>query len=174
MVSTQRLSLLISLVAACLTAACQTPRRVCGTAPEGGGPPVLTTREDEICESVRWRVLEQMRVREEFSYAHAERLFTAAETWSTSTTLEDLRRRVAAVDDEQAMATTIVDAARHAWETSKAPVSTGCETDEACVAEAAAHGARVALRRRSAYLKITPEMIEQDRDLDRDWDYLLR
>jgi len=135
-----------------LAAACQAPPEACGEYPEGGGPAVIRTRDQELCEITRQRVMRHLQQRRDLDLDRAERLFERSQNWRFESTIEGLLARI-----EKDAGPDFAAAVRRAIESVEAstkPYSSDCETQrEACMTKGAAKGAYLALTQRSELVR---------------------
>ena len=143
-----RLSALLLVAAALVTAACETPIEACGEYPPGGGPAVIRTRDQELCEITRQRVMRHLQQRQDLDWAKAEELFERSQRWQFEDTLQGLLARIE--KDAGPGFAAAVRRAVESVETSTKPYSADCETQrEKCMTKGAAKGAYLALTQRA-------------------------
>jgi hypothetical protein len=135
------------LAVACATSACQLPPEACGEYPPEGGPALIKTRDQELCEITRQRVMQHLQRRQDLDLDKAETLFEASQRWQFADTIEDLLARI-----EKDGGPEMAEAVRRAVasvESSTKPFTTECEKQrEKCMARGAAKGAYLALTQR--------------------------
>lgn len=146
---TGALGLLTALI---VTIACESPPEACGEYPVGGGPAVIRTRDQELCEITRQRVMLHLQKRPDLDYATAENIFEKSERWRFEDTLPELLTRI-----EKDAGPAFADAVRHAVESverSTKPYSAECESErERCMTKGAAKGAYLALTQRAELVR---------------------
>lgn len=153
MLPTTRAALCLALTATwLLAAACRTPPEACGEYPEGGGPAVIRTKDQELCEITRQRVMRHLQKREDLDFETAERLFERSLNWRFESTIDGLLARI-----EKDAGPDFAAAVRRAIDSVQAstkPYSADCETQrEACMAKGAAKGAYLALTQRGELVR---------------------
>ena len=74
--------------------ACAMPSDRCGTPRPGGGPPILETREQELCENVRLAALRHFAALPDLTSERAEDITRASRRWTTVDSLESLLARL--------------------------------------------------------------------------------
>jgi len=131
---------------------CETAPEACGEYPEGGGPAVIRTRDQELCEITRQRVMQHLQKREDLDHARAEALFEKSVTWKFSDSIQDLLVRI-----EQDAGAEFAAAVRRAVDSvaaSTKPFTADCETQrERCMTKGAAKGAYLALTARAELVR---------------------
>lgn len=127
-----------------LLAACTTVPEMCGERPAKGGPPVLRTRQQELCESVRIRVLQYLEHHPVMSDDDYDTLRRRSKAWLGADSTDDLAQRLR--DDEgPELAALVADVIRRSSERSRLPLEGEGDADM-LVARAAGHGAALAVR----------------------------
>ena len=86
-------TLALPLLAAAL-AACETPPTGCGEVPPGGGPRVITTRDQELCEIVRLRLEFALSEIPDLEEAVVQRWHDASWGWTDARTCEGVVARI--------------------------------------------------------------------------------
>jgi hypothetical protein len=127
-----------------LLTGCASPPETCGEYPERGGPALVRTREQEVCEIARLRVLRALRDRPELTRGRAAELYEHSLQWETVRSVEALLQRVRR-DAGEDFAAAVERAVTQVLAESRRPSGPGCEAGSACVARAAAKGARLAM-----------------------------
>jgi hypothetical protein len=117
----------------------------CGVYPEGGGPAVIATRDQELCEVVRLRVLQRLDGSVQLPPQALDALGEASLAWERRSTVEDL---IAAVrrDAGDRLADDVARAIESVTSRSKRPLPSGCPDEEKCLVRGAARGARLAVQ----------------------------
>lgn len=117
----------------------------CGEYPPGGGPAVISTRDQEICDVVRLRVGREMAKRDVISRAEIDRLLERTAEWAHKKTVDTL---IAAIRREGGDA--IADEVRRAIDAvfahSSMPMPKDCPDTEACIVKGAVQGLVIALK----------------------------
>lgn len=129
--------------ASAFSAGCESVRPdVCGAFPPGGGPPVVSTRDQEACELARLRVRDAVAAAGFGDARRIEVVHDLSRSWDDARTVDGLVARV-----RQDAGDAVADAVRRACDDvaahSKRPDAPGC--GEACLVRGAAKGARIAL-----------------------------
>jgi hypothetical protein len=131
------------VVAALPLGACTQPRTTCGEPSPAGGPPVITTKDGELCESARLRVAEALARLPTLVPEDAERYRDMTWSWEDARTLDAFMRRVrddAGEEIAAAMSLAIEQVRAH----STKPTRADCKSEERCLVKGAALGARIA------------------------------
>lgn len=132
---------LVLLVAA--AAGCAQPRTICGDPSPRGGPPVIASKDAELCESVRLRVAEALAALPDLYPERAEMLRDRTWSWEDASSVDGMLRRVRADAGEElaaAVARAVEDVRTH----STFKVRAECADAERCLVRGAALGARIA------------------------------
>lgn len=127
---------------------------VCGVYPEGGGPAVIETRDQELCEVVRIRVSNGLASLPELTQARIDQLVERTESWkgirTTDRLVETLREEAGegfAADVQRALESVARQSSRG--------VDAECAADEQrCMVRGAVRGLRIALLNATA---VVPE-----------------
>jgi len=134
-----------------LLAGCTIAPDSCGEFPPEGGPAVIRTREQEMCEVGRIRMNRYLLTHAPIEDVSAEDLYLAALEWQKASSSADLIAQA-----REMLGDTYADglsrALEHVRTKSERPYSTDCEVHDACLAAAAGHGARLALEHRGVYV----------------------
>jgi len=127
----------------------------CGEHPADGGPPVIVTKDQEVCEMVRIRVWRALEDDPEISYARVEELREKSIEWERERTVGSL---VAAV--RRGAGDLTADAMQRAVDAvlaqSKRPIPADCEDVERCLVKGALKGVRIALNNTRPWSPATP------------------
>lgn len=137
--------------AGALLGACVQPRTTCGEAPAGSGPPVITTRDGELCESVRLRVADALGRMQDLYAERASSLRDLTWRWEDARTLDGFLRRVrdeAGDGIADAIARAVDEVRAHGTK----PMRADCTDAERCLVRGAALGARIAFDDAAAVL----------------------
>ena len=142
--STFVLGLAVALAAA---AGCETPPEACGEYGPDGGPAIIRTRDQELCEITRQRVMQHLQKRTDLDLDSAEKLFERSQSWRFEDTIAGLLERI-----ETDAGPEFAAAVRRAIDSvaaSTKPWPPDCaEERERCLARGAAKGAYLALTQR--------------------------
>ncbi len=145
-----RRSAALSCVLALALAGC-TSSEFCGVRPPEGGPPVIATREQELCELARIRTNKYLAGLEVFTEDESDLLYSAARGWekvdSVDELLEAIRDR-----DHGALADEIADVTEWVRGKSSHSYAATCKIQDRCLARGAAHGVRLALQHSDTYV----------------------
>ncbi len=143
------LGLALTLLAA---VACETPPEACGEYPAGGGPAVIRTRDQELCEITRQRVMQHLQRLPGLDYERAETLFERSQRWQFADTIAELLETIE--KDAGAEFAAAVARAVESVRNSTKPLSAACESErEKCMAQGAAKGAYLALTQRAQLVR---------------------
>ncbi len=116
----------------------------CGEHPSGGGPAVISTRDQELCELVRIRVGKELDDDASLNYEKIDGLLEKCGGWERKDTIEDL---VAALRRDAG--DHVADAVRRAVDAvlaqSKRPMPTACPDEQKCLVKGAVKGVKIAL-----------------------------
>lgn len=129
--------------AAALAACAAQSRTTCGEPSGRGGPPVIATRDGELCESARLRVAEALGRREDLFAERAEQYRDMTWSWQDARTLDGFLRRVRS-DAGDDLADAIALAIDQVREHGTKPDRADCADAERCLVRGAALGARIA------------------------------
>lgn len=133
-------------------AGCTQRRTACGDPAPQGGPPVISSREGELCESVRLRVADALAGLKDLEPEYAEQWRDLTWRWEDVRTVEGLLRRV---QDETKPE--VADAMRRAVEEVRAhsskPFRPDCADQERCLVRGAALGARISFDNAASILR---------------------
>ena len=132
--------------------ACQQPPLACGVYPPGGGPAVIHTRDQQLCELVRQRVLQFMARSDDLTFERAETIAEKAPRWRRADTLDELVvliRREAG----DALADLVVRAVAAVEGPAGKPLPADCPDIQECLVEGAVKGAEIALAQRGWYVR---------------------
>lgn len=116
----------------------------CGETPEGGGPSVIVTIEQELCEVVRLRVIRQLEGMQGLTRETIDRLVDRALTWEKQPTLDRLIAMIRK-DAGDEMANEVERAATGVLAHSQRTPGPDCEDVQRCLVKGAAKGSRIAL-----------------------------
>ena len=116
----------------------------CGEYPAAGGPAVIATLDQELCEVVRLRVLRGLDSLGELSRETIDRLIDRTLGWEQKATVDDLVATIRR-DAGDAMADDVRRAVDSVTAHSQRPLAADCADAQRCLVKGAAHGARVAL-----------------------------
>lgn len=118
---------------------------VCGEYPEGGGPAVIATRDQELCEVVRLRVTNGLASLPALSQARVDELVERSRSWEHISTIDRLVETLRE-DAGEGFATDVQRAVEGVNAQSKRPVTDDCAANqERCMVRGAVHGIRIAL-----------------------------
>ncbi|MCE9636252.1 MAG: hypothetical protein K8T90_11170 [Planctomycetes bacterium] len=130
-------------VAVTLSACGSQARTTCGEPSGRGGPPLIATRDGDLCESARLRVAEALGRRSDLFAERAEQLREFTWSWQDAKSLEGFVRRAredAGDDVADAIGLAIEQVRAH----STKPLRADCADAERCLVRGAALGARIA------------------------------
>lgn len=132
-----------SLLAAACAGSAASARPTCGVPGPAGGPPVIDTRDAELCEAARLRTAEALAALPGLAPERAELLRDRTWSWGDARSLE---RLLARVRDEAGpeIADAVERAVREVREHSRRPVRADCPDAERCLVKGAALGMRIA------------------------------
>ena len=118
----------------------------CGTARPGGGPPVIETREAELCENIRTALIIHFSRREDWTEEEWEKLVFDARYWSNAPTVDIL---IAKVREEGGVAMADIVARNIEWTRTRSSLPYGAPGSamDRTLARAAGHGALAAVDR---------------------------
>jgi len=132
-----------------ILAACESRPLSCGEYPADGGPAAIVTRDQQVCEAVRLRVMQHLSGMKSLDLQSAEKLYESILTWRRASTLEDLYARAEKTGGPE-MAAAVRRAVESVREETAKPVSEKCAKKlEACLTKGAAKGAELAMGQRS-------------------------
>ena len=117
---------------------------ICGEPHAGGGPAVLSTKDQELCEIVRLRVLMERETAPSFTRARLDHLVDRSLAWEMKGTLAALLEAVRA-DAGDGFAGAMQRAFDAVRTKSSRPLPADCPDAERCLVRGAARGARIAL-----------------------------
>ena len=118
---------------------------VCGVYPEGGGPSVIETRDQELCEVVRIRVSNGLASLPVLTQQRLNELLDRTNSWESLPTIERLVEELRD-DAGEGFAQDVQRAAQSVAEQSKRPVSEDCAArEQRCMVKGAVRGLRIAL-----------------------------
>jgi len=154
-----KLRLLCAAAAALALCACSIliggAKETCGERPAGGGPAVLVTKDQELCEVVRIRVAQALEDDPDISYEKLEELRDKSMSWRGQETVEGL---VAAIRRDAGDMT--ADAVQRAVDSvvaqSKRPLRVEGADVEPCLVKGVVKGARLALFRAGPWPAAAP------------------
>lgn len=118
---------------------------VCGEYPEGGGPAVIVTRDQELCEIVRLRVTNGLASLPELSQSRLDELVERSQSWEQIRTMD---RLVETLREEagEGFATDVQRAVDAVAAQSKRTLAADCAAqEERCMVRGAVRGVRIAL-----------------------------
>lgn len=133
----------LTALAGLFAAGCTQPRTVCGDPSPRGGPPLVQTKDAELCEAVRLRTIDALAKIDGFGPERAEILRDRTWSWEDARTVEGFLRRVHD-DAGAAVEAAIRLAVEQVEEHSRRRVRTDCGDAERCLVRGAALGARIA------------------------------
>jgi hypothetical protein len=116
----------------------------CGEYPAGGGPAVIATKDQQICDVVRLRVGREIDLHGLVSRADVDRLLERTGTWERQATLDDLVDAVRH-DAGDAVAAELRRATDSVLAHSTLPMPADCPDVQRCLVKGAARGLRIAL-----------------------------
>jgi hypothetical protein len=139
----------LSLLALCLPlGACELNfgghMETCGEYPPGGGPAVITTKDQQLCDVVRLRIGREMDLHGIVSRSDIERLLERTRFWESRSTLDVLVEAVRN-DAGDAVAAELRRAIDSVLAQSTLPMPANCPDVERCLVKGAARGLRIAL-----------------------------
>jgi len=116
----------------------------CGEIPDGGGAPVIATKDQELCELVRLRVAQALEKDPDLTYGRVQELLDKTSEWEGKRTLESL---VAALrkDCGNVTADAVQRAVDDVTSRSTRPTRKDCDDVQRCLVKGAAKGVRMAL-----------------------------
>jgi len=130
------------LMGVLLTASCALPSTTCGERRDGKGPPQITTREQEMCEIARRRVLQYLRTADSVTQQMLDDWRLAAVRWKRASSLEALLESVQNTVGAD-LAASIATGIEQVRERSGKPISAEGDPEIALI-RAAAHGITLA------------------------------
>jgi hypothetical protein len=155
-----RLRLLTVVVAALPLAACSLviggATDTCGERPAGGGPPVIVTKDQELCDIVQIRVAQAVEDDPGIGYARLLEIRDKSMDWQGQKTLDGL---VAAIrrDAGDKTADAVQRAVDSVMAQSKRPLRVEGDDVQPCLVKGAAKGARLAVMRAGPWPAATPQ-----------------
>jgi hypothetical protein len=118
---------------------------VCGVYPEGGGPAVIVTRDQELCEVVRIRVTNGLASLPELSQVRIEELLERTRSWEDIRTIDRLVEALRE-DAGEGFAADVQRAVEAVARQSTRGIDADCAADEQrCMVRGAVRGVRIAL-----------------------------
>jgi hypothetical protein len=116
----------------------------CGEYPPGGGPAVIATKDQQVCDVVRLRVGREIDLHGMLLRADIDRLLERQVTWERKDTIDQF---VDAIRKEagDAVAAEVRRAVNSVLAGSTLPMPADCPDAEKCIARGAARGLRIAL-----------------------------
>ena len=112
--------------------------------PDGRGPAVIATLDQELCDVVRLRVIRRLDGMEELKRADLDRLVDRTLAWEQKRTLDELVEAIRK-DAGDAMAEEVQRAASAVLAQSRRTTRPECGEVQRCLVKGAAKGARIAL-----------------------------
>jgi hypothetical protein len=116
----------------------------CGEYPPGGGPAVIATKDQQVCDVVRLRVGREIDLHGLVSRADVDRLLERTIYWENRATLDDLVDMVRK-DAGDAVAAELRRAVDSVLAHSTLPMPADCPDVQRCLVKGAARGLRIAL-----------------------------
>ncbi len=136
---------LITAAALAALPACSGRRTdICGEIPASGGPAVIVTRDQELCEIARVRVQRAIADEAKLDELTAQHLHSRSFSWEDAKTTEGLVARIRS-DAGDRVADAVARAIADVRQFSQRPIGTTCADEERCLALGAARGARFAV-----------------------------
>ncbi len=120
------------------------PPETCGAYPSGGGPAVIASRDQELCELVRLRVSRSLERTQGLELADVQQMLSRAARWDTERDVEQLVEQIRR-DANDEVANDVERAIAWVLEHSAKPLPADCPDVQRCLARGAAKGARLAL-----------------------------
>lgn len=142
--------LLVAFAAA--LSGCTAPPTACGEPAPFGGPPRISTLEQELCEIVRLRLEHVLTKHPNLDEFTAQRWLDRSWGWGDAKTVDGVVAQVRA-DCGDAFAEAVRRAADEVRRESKRTIAPSCEDAERCLARGAALGARLAVDNALYYLR---------------------
>ncbi len=137
------------LLSATLLGGCAGRPLTCGEYPAEGGPAIIRTRDQQICESVRLRVIQHLMAMQDLDLRKAEKLYEKVTGWRRADTLDELYT-MAEKDGGPEIAAAIRRAVESVRATTTKPVAADCAEElEACLTAGAVKGAELAMGQRA-------------------------
>ena len=130
------------LMGVLLTASCALPSATCGERGDDRGPPQITTREQEMCEIARRRVIQYLHTADQVTQQTLDDWRLAAARWKRASTLEALVESVQRTVGAD-LAASIATGIKQVRERSGKPISADGDPEIALI-RAAAHGIALA------------------------------
>jgi len=128
---------------------CETRPLSCGEYPAAGGPAVIRTRDQQVCETVRMRVIQHLAALPDLDLQKAEQLYQRVLSWRRFHTLEDLYAG-AEKDGGPELAAALRRGVESVRAESAMPLTAECERKlEECLTAGAVKGAELAMGQRS-------------------------
>ncbi len=144
-------SLTLLVAATWAIGACAQPPVACGVYRPGGGPAEIRTRDQQLCELVRQRVLQYMATEPELTLQASDELANRAARWHFADTLDELIAKVRR-DAGDRLAELVGRAVASVRASDAKPLPADCPDVEACLVRGAALGAELALVQRGYYV----------------------
>lgn len=135
---------LVPLVLASCTLVIGGRPETCGTYPDDGGPAVLVTRDQELCEIVRLRTARGLASVESLTQEQIDALLGRVASWSNERTMASLAARIRSEAGDP-MADDVLRSFDAVRAGSSRPIAPECEADERCWVRGAVRGIEIAL-----------------------------
>lgn len=116
----------------------------CGDYPPGGGPAVISTKDQQVCDVVRLRVGREIDLNGKLSRSDIDRLLDRTLSWEKKATIDALVDAIRK-DAGDAVAGEVRRAVDSVLSHSALPLPADCVDSEKCLVKGAARGARIAL-----------------------------
>ena len=116
----------------------------CGEYPAGGGPAMISTKDQQVCDVVRLRVGRAIDLHGLVSRADVERLLERTLAWEHKATIDDLVDAIRK-DAGDAVADEVRRAVDSVLAHSTLPMPADCPDAQRCLVKGAARGMRIAL-----------------------------
>jgi len=140
-------------MAALLLTSCESRPLSCGEYPAEGGPAIIRTRDQQVCEAVRMRVIQHLSALENLDLMMAEKIYEKVIGWRRADTLGELYA-LAERDAGPEMAAAIRRAVESVRGSTAKPISAECEAKlDACLTAGAVKGAELAMGQRSYFVR---------------------
>ena len=116
----------------------------CGDYPQGGGPAVISTKDQQVCDVVRLRIGRALDLDDQLTRDEIDRLVQQTLVWEKKATVDRLVDAVRK-DAGDTVATELRRAIDSVLAQSSLPLPAACTDAERCLVKGAARGARIAL-----------------------------
>jgi len=128
----------------------------CGERPAGSGPPVIVTKDQELCDVVRIRVAQAIEDDPDIGYARFQEIRDKSMDWQGQKTLDALDAAIRR-DAGDKTADAVQRAVDSVTAQSKRPLRVEGDEVQPCLVKGAAKGARLAVLRAGPWPAAAPE-----------------